>query len=99
MRVTGIKRIHGVGAKGPYDFAELFVLSKIETGKFGAATIEGGGEEPVGMEVAPEAVAQFDGVAYPAELALKTEPRNVRGEWKTCCVGVDRVAKSAVKAA
>ena len=98
MKVIGVKRLHGVSIKGPYDFAELFCCSKLETGKFGGATIEGGGEEMIAMECDPAAVVQFEGLTFPCEITLKTESRPVRGEWKAVCIGVDRAAVVASKA-
>jgi len=98
MHVRGVKRVHGVSPKGPYDFAELFLESAVETGKFGAATIEGGGNEPVSMEIDPAVVKQFEGVAFPADLVIKTASKAVRGDWKTVCVGVERVAVAAAAA-
>ena len=100
MKVIGVKRLHGVSAKGPYDFAELFCCSKLETGKFGGATVEGGGEEMVEMEMDPQVVAQFASLSFPIELKLKVESRAVRSEWKSFCVGFEPAAKpSPVKAA
>ena len=99
MHVRGVKRVHGVSAKGPYDFAELFLESAIEVGKFGPATIEGGGKEPVSMEIDPAAVKQFENVVLPADLEINTESKAVRGEWKTVCVGVIVPAAQPVRKA
>lgn len=99
MEVIGIKRVSGVGAKGPYDFAVLGVTSKIQTGNFGAATIDGGGKESIDMEVDPACVGEFSSVHFPAELDLKTESRAVRNEWKTVCIGLAKVISMATPAA
>ncbi len=96
--VIGVKRMSGIGKESgnSYDMARLICIAPIDAVNNASLRIEGFGFEPAEIELAPEAIGQFAGIKFPAELELKEEARARRGQFVMYIVGLERpvVAKA-----
>lgn len=77
--VIGVVRLSGIGKESgkPYDFAQVLYLRPIELSASEKFTIQGFGFEVGKLDLAVDAMQQFQGVKFPAQLDLVVE--NVPG--------------------
>ncbi len=89
VKVCGVKRVEGVGKESgsPFDMCRIFILVPVENVMQGKTKITGFGSELAEMELAQEALPQFSGLSFPAELELHTEQRMFRGKFEPDCAG------------
>ncbi len=101
VRVCGVKRVEGKAKESgnPFDMCRVLVLVPVETVSSDKVRITGYGYELGEMELAPEALAEFSGLTFPADVELRTEQKFFRGEFKTVCAGVSVAPAKSAKAA
>jgi hypothetical protein len=89
VTVTGVKRVQGTGKESgnPFDICRVFCLVPVEN-TAGKMTISGHGFEVAEMELEPGALAQFQGVKFPAELELQVDQKFMRGEFRSIVQGL-----------
>lgn len=90
VKVCGVKRVEGVGKESgsPFDMCRVLILVPVENVTQGKTKITGFGSELAEMELAQEAMPQFSGLSFPAEVELHTEQRMFRGKFETYCAGI-----------
>jgi len=90
--VTGVSRMKGVGksSKQPYDIAKLFVLQPVKPVSRENMELSGFGFETAEISMRPDALTQFEGVKFPANLDLVTDMEARGGVLLPIVVGVKR---------
>jgi hypothetical protein len=98
FHVIGVKRIEGTAkASGnPFDMCRLFCLVPIEIGA-GKTKVSGFGMEVAEMELEPEALQQFAGLKFPADVELRIDQKFVFGEFRSVVTGLEGQAKPLQK--
>lgn len=94
VRFFSAVRRFGVSKKtnNSYDMIQLFYAVPLETGKFGAMTVEGSGLSIVEMEANLDVINQCVGISPMSEVEIILEP-NPRNPNKTLVAEVKKINK------
>lgn len=94
LHVLGVKRISGTSSKtgNEFDMCNLVGIVPVQTGGGKSTRVEGYGFETAEVPLEPEALPQFAGIKFPAQLDLETDSRPYMGKLETVVTGIRKGA-------